>query len=60
MLLEPVMFTEVALVAETVRVEELPELIVAGLALIVTVGPGFTVTVVEADVEPPFPVAVAV
>ena len=55
-------FTEVALVAATVRVEELPELIVAGLAEMVTVGAvaAVTVTVVDADVEPPFPVAVAV
>ena len=34
----PVIVTEVALVAVTVRVEELPPLMVVGLAVMVTVG----------------------
>ena len=52
--------TELELVTATVRVEELPALIVVGFAEMVTVGGGVTVTVVEAVAEPPAPVAVAV
>ena len=54
--------TEVAFAAFTVKVEEFPEIIVVGLAVIATVGAGFpvTVTVAVAVVVPPGPVAVAV
>jgi hypothetical protein len=50
------------LVAVTVIVDELPELMDAGLAEMVTVGGGFgvTVTVAVAVAVPPGPVAVAV
>jgi hypothetical protein len=50
------------LVAETVKVDELPEAIEVGLALMLTLGGGFapTVTVEVAEVVPPAPVAVAV
>jgi hypothetical protein len=52
----------VAFIAVTVRIEELPEMTEAGLAVMLTVGGGFgvTVTVAVADVLPPAPVAVAV
>jgi hypothetical protein len=54
----------VALVADTVNVEEPPEVIDVGLAAIVTVGAGFvaalTVTVAVEVIVPPAPVAVAV
>ena len=57
----PVIVTAVALVAITVRVEELPEVIDVGLAAILTVGAGLvTVTVALAEIFPPVPVAVAV
>jgi hypothetical protein len=56
----PVTITWVALVAVTVKVDELPELIEGGLAVMVTVGDAATVTVVVAVVVPPVPVAVAV
>ena len=58
----PVMVTEVALVALTVRVEEPPAVIVDGLAVMLTIGAagGVTVTVAVADLVPPAPVAVAV
>jgi hypothetical protein len=61
----PVTVTWVALVAVTVKVEELPELIVVGLAVMVTVGGplgAVTVTVAVAVAVPadPDPVAVAV
>lgn len=58
----PVIVTDVAFVAVTVRVDELPEVIEAGLAVIVTVGGGFavTVTVAVAVTVPAGPVAVAV
>jgi hypothetical protein len=51
-----------AFIAVTVRMEELPETTEVGLAVILTVGGGFgvTVTVVPADIFPPAPVAVAV
>jgi hypothetical protein len=61
----PVTVTPVALVAATVKVDELPETIEAGPAAMVTVGAGggpagVTVTVAVAVVFPPAPVAVAV
>ncbi len=58
----PVMTTVVALVATTVNVDEVPAVIVVGLALIVTVGAvdAFTVTVVLAVAVPPAPVTVIV
>jgi hypothetical protein len=58
----PVTVTWVALVAVTVKVDELPEVIDVGFAVMVTVGAGFGVTVTIAAVEvlPPVPVAVAV
>jgi hypothetical protein len=58
----PVTVTPVAFVAVTVNVDELPEAIVVGLAVMPTVGAGagVTVTVVPADAFPPAPVAVAV
>jgi len=54
--------TVVALVAVTVSVDEFPEAIDAGFAVMVTVGAGFavTVTVAVAVIVPPGPVAVAV
>jgi hypothetical protein len=58
----PVSVTVVALVAVTVKMDELPAVIDVGLAVIVTVGAGLgvTVTVAVAEVFPPAPVAVAV
>jgi hypothetical protein len=52
----------VAFVAVTVRTDELPGAIEAGLAVMLTVVAGFcvTVTVVLAEVLPPAPVAEAV
>jgi hypothetical protein len=52
----------VALVAETVRVEDAPALIVAGLATMLAVGPaaGVTVTVTVEEDDPPPLVALAV
>jgi hypothetical protein len=52
----------VAFVAVTVKMEELPEEMEAGFAVMLTVGGGFgvIVTVVLADVFPPVPVAAAV
>lgn len=63
--LVPVIVIPVALWAVTVKTEELPLVIVVGLALIVTVGApddSLVVTVIVADAEavPPDPVAVAV
>jgi hypothetical protein len=67
--LVPVIATDVALVAVTVKIEVLPFAIDVGLALIVTVGapdpppdpvPVPTVIVTLAEVVPPDPVAVAV
>jgi hypothetical protein len=54
--------TWVALAAVTVKVEELPEVMDVGLALIFTVGAGelATVIVAVAVLFPPDPVAVAV
>lgn len=48
--------------AVTVKVDELPEVIELGLAVICTVGAGFGVTdtVTVAEIVPPSPVAVAV
>ena len=47
----PVIVTAVALVAVTVSVDELPEVIDVGLAVMVTVAAGwFTVTVAAAEV----------
>ena len=59
---DPLIATEVAFAAVTVRVDELPATIVAGFAEMVTVGAGFadTVTVVVAVAVPPGPVALAV
>jgi hypothetical protein len=54
------MVTWVALVAVTVKVDELPVTIEVGLAVMLTVGAGATVTVVPAEAFPPAPVAVAV
>jgi hypothetical protein len=52
------------LAALTVSVDELPDAIAAGLAVMLTVGGGFvtavTVTVAVAVTDPPAPVAVAV
>jgi predicted S18 family serine protease len=58
----PVIVTWVAFTAVTVSVDEPPDAIEAGLAVIVTPGGGFavTVTVVAAEVLPPAPVAIAV
>lgn len=60
----PVTVTDVALVAVTVRVDEDPDEIVVGFAVMVTVGlfvvELLTVTVVVAVVLPPVPTAVAV
>jgi hypothetical protein len=52
----------VAFIAVTVRIDELPAAMEAGIAVMLTVGGGFEVTVrVElAAVFPPAPVAVAV
>jgi hypothetical protein len=59
-----VIVTEVAFVAATVKVDEAPAVIEAGLALMVTVGAGvvvaFTVTVAVAEAFPPAPTAVTV
>jgi hypothetical protein len=58
----PVIVTWVAFVAATVRVDELPAVIEAGLAVIVIVGVGAAVivTVAVAEALPPAPVATAV
>jgi hypothetical protein len=60
----PVRVTPVAFVAVTVKIDELPEVIVVGLAMMVTVGapdvPVVTVIVTAAVAVPPLPVAVAV
>jgi hypothetical protein len=58
----PVTVTWVALVAVTVNVDEFPEVIEVGLAVMLTVGAaaGVTVTVAPAEAFPPAPVAVAV
>jgi hypothetical protein len=58
----PVTVTPVALVATTVKVEELPVVIEVGFATMLTVGAAgwVTVTVTLAEVLPPGPVAVAV
>jgi hypothetical protein len=64
LLSDPVIVTEVAFVAATVKVDEAPAVIEAGLALMVTVGAGvvvaFTVTVAVAEAFPPAPTAVTV
>jgi hypothetical protein len=58
----PVTVTCVALVAVTVRVEELPVVMEVGFAAMVTVGAlgATTVTIAVAVAVPPVPVAVAV
>jgi predicted membrane-bound spermidine synthase len=59
-----VIVTPVALVAATVNVDDPPGLIDVGLAAMVIVGEGVVedpkVTVVDAEVFPPAPIAVAV
>jgi hypothetical protein len=59
---DPVTLTKVAFVAVTVKIDELPDVIEAGLALMPMVGEGFavTVTVAVAEALPPIPVAEAV
>ena len=57
----PLIVTAVALVAATVKVDDLPEVMEVGLAVMVTVAAGaVTVTVALAVVLPSAPVAVAV
>jgi hypothetical protein len=56
----PAIVTWVSLVAVTVKVDEFPEVIEVGLAVMLTVGDAATVTVAVAVVVPPVPVAVAV
>ena len=58
----PVTATPVALVAATVNVDELPDVIVVGFAMMVTVGAEIdvTVTTAVAEIVPPAPVAAAV
>ena len=58
----PLIVTCVAPVAVTVKTEEFPDVMDAGLAEMVTVGSGIgvTVTVAVAEILPPAPVAVAV
>ena len=60
----PVTVTCVALVAVTVRIDELPEVIEVGFAVMLTVGAWFaaedTATVAVADALPPLPLAVAI
>jgi hypothetical protein len=58
----PINVTWAALIAVTVNVDAAPELIEAGLAMMVTVGAGFgeTVTAVLAEILPPGPIADAV
>ncbi len=58
----PLTVTVVAFVAVTVKVDEPPEVIDAGLAVMLTVGVVLDATVIAAvaDVLPPDPVAVAV
>ena len=62
---EPVSVTALAFVAPTVRMEELPAVIEAGLAAMVTAGAGgvdgvVTVTDAVPEALPPAPVALAV
>jgi hypothetical protein len=61
---DPVITTWVALVAATVRIDELPVEMEVGLAAILTVGAGFeaalTLTVTAAVAFPVDPVAVAI
>jgi len=56
----PLIVTCVALVATTFSEEEPPAAIEVGLALMVTVGAAFTLTVTAADVFSPAPLAFAV
>ena len=58
----PDMVTCVAFIAVTVSVEDCPDVMAAGFALICTVGAGFaaTVTVTDAEAFPPTPDAEAV
>jgi hypothetical protein len=58
----PVTVTWVALTADTVKTDELPDGIEVGFAVMLTVGGGFEVTVkvAFAEVVPPVPVAAAV
>jgi hypothetical protein len=59
---DPVTVTWLAFTAVTVKMDELPEVIEVGLAVMPTVGAGFelTVRVALAEVFPPAPVAAAV
>jgi hypothetical protein len=50
----------VAFVTGTVKVDEVPAMTTAGFAPMLTVGAGYTVTVVLDETVPPNPVAVAV
>jgi hypothetical protein len=58
----PVTETKVEFVAITVRIDELPDVIEAGLAVMLMLGAGFavTVTVAVAEAVPPVPLADAV
>jgi hypothetical protein len=58
----PVTITWVAFTADTVKMDELPDAIEVGFAVMLTVGGGFelTVRVALAEVFPPAPVAAAV
>jgi hypothetical protein len=52
--------TCVVYLTDTVKVDELPALMVVGLAVMLMIGAELTVTVTVAVVVPPAPVAVAV
>jgi hypothetical protein len=57
---EPLRVTAVALTAATVNVDESPNVIMEGLATMVTLVDGFvTVTVTDSDAFPPGPLALA-
>ena len=58
----PVTITWVAFTADTVKMDELPDAIEVGFAVMLTVGGGFapTVKIALAEVVPPVPVAPAV
>jgi hypothetical protein len=56
----PLIVTCVVYLTDTVKVDELPALMVVGLAVMLMIGAELTVTVTVAVVVPPAPVAVAV